>query len=133
MGENILEIEDFAIVLASWSGALDLSEAAATKAMADIAAKAGTKAAAKVFAKLMCKQTGLLIGRAASGRLGAKAGAKLGAKLGGKLATRWIPFVSAAVSGGINAVIIYQLGEHAEKWYLMKTQRLLEAGGNNAS
>jgi hypothetical protein len=81
---NILETEDFAIILARWSGSDSITDAAIGKTAAELCGKVGGKAAAKVLAKTMAEKAGLLVGK----------------KLAGKATVGFIPFLGAAVGGG---------------------------------
>jgi hypothetical protein len=119
---NLLEEEDFAMVLAKWSGVEGTDNAAIAKASADLVTKVGTKQASKILAKTMCQHTGVLIGQKMSGKVGAKIGAKFGAKIGGKLAGGWIPFAGAAISGGINLWFISATAREAQQWYETKAK-----------
>ena len=118
---NMLETEDFAVILARWSGDDSITDAAIGKAAADLAGKIGGKSVAKVLAKTMAEKAGLLVGKKMAGKLGAKLGAKFGAKLGGKAAAGFIPFLGAAVGGGINLWFISSVAASAEEWYRIKT------------
>lgn len=117
---NILEDEDFAVVLAKWSGVDGLDNAALAKTSADLVTKVGSKAASKALAKAMCKNAGILIGKKLSGKVGVKVGAKFGTKLGGKLVGGWIPFVGAVIGGGINLWFISEIANAAQDWYTYK-------------
>ncbi len=118
---SILEDDDFAYVLAKWSGVDGLDNAAVAKTSADLVTKVGSKQAMKVLAKAMCKNAGILVGKKLSGKVGVKLGAKFGTKLGGKLAGGWIPFAGAVISGGINLWFITEISNAAEAWYTYKT------------
>lgn len=119
--KNILEDEDFAVVLGRWCGMEDLGNAALAKTAADLSTKVGGKAVAKMLAKSACKYSGILIGKKLGGKLGAKLGAKFGAKLGGKVASGFIPFIGAGVSGGINLYFISEICREAESYYKFKS------------
>ena len=81
---NILEEEDFAIILAGWGGDESVNDAALAKAAADLTGKVGGKMVSKQLAAFMTQRAGILIGK----------------KLGGKAAAGFIPFLGAAVGGG---------------------------------
>lgn len=117
---NILETEDFAIILARWSGSDSITDAAIGKTAAELCGKVGGKAAAKVLAKTMAEKAGLLVGKKLAGKLGAKIGTKFGAKLAGKATVGFIPFLGAAVGGGINLWFISSVAASAEEWYRIK-------------
>ena len=117
---NILEAEDFAVILARWSGDDSITDAAIGKAAADLAGKVGGKSVAKMLAKTMAEKAGLLVGKKMAGKLGAKLGANFGAKLGSKAAAGFIPFLGAAVGGGINLWFISSVAASAEEWYRIK-------------
>ncbi|MCA9068187.1 MAG: hypothetical protein KDA84_04655 [Planctomycetaceae bacterium] len=117
---NILEAADFAVILARWAGDASINDAAIGKASAELAGKVGSKSAAKLLAKTMCEKGGLLAGQKLAGKLGAKVGAKFGAKLGSKATLGFIPFLGAAVGGGINLWFITSVADAAEEWYRTK-------------
>jgi len=117
---NILEEEDFPVVLAYWAGDAEIKQAVTSKAAADLAVKVGGKVGAKIIAKHLAAGAGLLVGKKIGGKLGAKLGAKIGAKLGGKLAAGFIPFLGAAVGAGINAYFINDISEAANDVYRFK-------------
>ena len=117
---NILEEEDFAVILARWSGDESLSNAAIGKISADLAGKIGSKALTKVLAKEMAKSAGILIGKKLAGKAGVKIGAKFGAKLGSKALAGFVPLLGAAVGGGINLWFITSIADAAEDWYRLK-------------
>ena len=117
---DILEDEDFAVVLARWGGDDSLNNAAVGKACADLAGKVGGKAVTKLLAKKMAESAGILVGKKLAGKVGMKVGAKFGAKLGTKAVTGFIPFLGAAVGGGINLWFITEIADAAEAWYRVK-------------
>lgn len=117
---NLLEEEDFAFVLAKWSGVEGTNNAAVSKTAADLVTKVGGKSACKVLAKTMCKNAGILVGKKMGSKVAVKLGAKFGAKIGGKMAAGWIPFVGAAVGGGVNYWFINETAQMAEEWYSFK-------------
>ncbi len=117
---DILEEEDFAIVLARWGGDDNLTDAVIGKTCAELAAKVGGKVATKILAKKMAECAGVLIGKKLAGKVGVKVGSKFGAKLGTKAVAGWIPFLGAAVSGGINLWFITEIANAAEDWYRIK-------------
>jgi hypothetical protein len=119
---DILEEEDFAIVLARWGGEEDLTNAALGKTCSELVAKVGGKAATKVLAKQAAKSAGILLGKKLAGKVGIKVGAKFGAKLGTKAVSGWIPILGATVSGGINLWFITGIADAAESWYRLKAE-----------
>lgn len=117
---NILELEDFPIILGRWCDDPTLTNAALSKTAGEIAAKTGSKVAAKELSKIACKHLGVVVGQKLSGKIGAKLGAKFGAKLGSKIAFGFIPFLGAAVGGGINLYFITEIQTQAEDYYRFK-------------
>lgn len=121
---NILEEEDFAVILGRWCGDDGLSNAALSKGAAEIGIKAGGKIAGKVGAKAVAKfavtHAGILVGKKMGVKMGAKLGSKFGAKLGGKITAGWLPFLGPALSGGINLYFITSISKEAESWYRFK-------------
>lgn len=125
---NILEQEDFGVILAIWADVGDIKDATIAKAAADLVGKVGGKQISKLLAKVVCKQAGLLAGRKMAGKVGAKIAARFGVKLGGKMATGFIPFLGAAAGAGINLWFITSISAAAEEWYRMKVS--IETGPN---
>lgn len=119
--ENILEDEDFAVILGRWCGMEELQNAALAKTAADLSTKVVGKGVAKVLAKYACKYAGILIGKKLGGKFGAKLGAKFGAKLGGKVMSGFIPFLGGGVSAGINIYFISEICREAESYYKFKS------------
>lgn len=117
---NILEPEDFAFVLAKWSGVRGTEDAVIAKTSADLVAKVGSKEATKLLAKTMCKHAGILVGKKMGSKVGVKLGAKFGTKLGGKLAGGFIPVVGAIIGGGVNYWFISEVSGVAQQWYYQK-------------
>lgn len=117
---NILESEDFLIVLAKWAGIDDINNATITKIASDLIVNGGHKQVAKLLAKAVCLHTGILIGEKING--------KVEAKLKGKVLTRlirgsvigFIPVIGALMSSGINLRIIDEITRVSEEWYNYK-------------
>lgn len=129
--------DDFAGILAYWSGAV--AELAAAMAMAGVAAGgtiAAAAAAPQLVGKAATKGVGFIAGNVtaeAMAKVGMKAGAKAGAKLAGVAAERlveksamkiaakigakfgakgvagWIPIVGPAVGAGVNTIIMVSI------------------------
>lgn len=132
---NILEPEDFTVILGRWCGDENLKNAAISKASAELAVKIGTKSGGKLLskelAKVACKHAGILIGQKVGGKvgatgakLGAKLGAKVGAKFGSKMTAKgiggFIPFLGAGIGAGVNFFFINQIHREAESWFQFK-------------
>lgn len=114
---NILEDEDFALILAYWVDDAEVVHAMSGKVAADFSSKVTSKVAVKMVSKTLAKTTGALIGKKLGGKLGAKVGAKFGAKIAGKLAGGFIPLLGAVVGGGINLYFIASICDAAERFY----------------
>jgi hypothetical protein len=114
-----LEQEDFAVILARWAGAEEVSDAVLAKLSAEATSVMG-KVAAKSLAKFAAEKTGILLGKKLAGKAGAKIGAKFGAKIGGKALGGWIPFLGAVIGGGINLYFITSISDAARSWYQFK-------------
>lgn len=117
---SILEKEDFAIILARWSGDDHVCDAAIGKTAADLVGKVGGKSLTKLLAKTAAEKAGILAGKKLAGKVGMKVGAKFGAKLGTKAVAGWVPFLGAAVGGGINLWFITEIADAAQSWYELK-------------
>ena len=127
---NILEHEDFAIVLAIWAGdnkvitILEGLEAKSEDVLEAMEVKVGTKTGVKFVAKKVVKKAGLLIGKKLGGKIGAKIGAKFAGKLSGKILGGFIPVGSSAIGGGINWWFMSGISEAAKHYYEIKVKIL---------
>lgn len=121
---STLEEEDFPNILALWSGDTTINSLVGTKAAADIATKLGIKVGGKIGAKIIGKTVAVsgsvLVGKKLGGKVGAKIAAKFAGKLIGKSAAGFLPFVGAAVGGGINLWFITGISDAAEEYYKFK-------------
>ncbi len=118
---QILEDEDFAIILGRWSGDENLSDAAITLIHADLMAELGGKAASRALARGVGLRAGILIGKKLTSKIGAKIGAKFASKMGSKAMAGFIPVLGAAVGGGINLWFITSIAKEAQKWFELKS------------
>jgi len=118
--QNLLEQEDFPNILALWAGEEEISRIVGGKVAVDIASKVGGKVGIKIIGKTIAKTGGILIGKKLGGKVGAKIGAKFAGKLAGKAAAGWVPFLGAAVGGGINLWFITNIADSAEEYYRFK-------------
>lgn len=127
---NILEAEDFAVVLSRWSDVDGVSNAAVAKVSAGLAKSLGGTEISKMLAKVAAEQAGIL----ANKKLGAKVGTKVAAKLSGKMGTKiiggMVPFLGPVVGGGVNLWFMIGIADEAESWYRYK---LSLGGGNSAN
>jgi hypothetical protein len=117
---SILEREDFAVVLARWSGDDGVSNASIAKAAGGAAGYVGGKVTTKLLAKLAAENAGILIGKKLGAKTGAKIAGKFAAKLGTKAVGGFIPFVGPAIGGGVNLWFITSIAREAEDWYRFK-------------
>ena len=118
---NILEEEDFHLVLAYWADDEDVAEAMKGKTAASLSSKLGgklmSKEAAKVLTKTMLASASHLATKKLGGKLLAKPAAKFGAKFVGKGAAGFVPFLGAVVGGGINLWLLNGIQDSAEEFY----------------
>ena len=129
---NLLEAEDFAVVLSRWSGDDSLSNATVAKTAAGLTGHVGGKTIAKLLAKVAAENAGVLIGK----KLGMKASAKIAGKFATKLGTKaiegFIPFVGPAIGGGINLWFVTSIANEAERWYRLKLSLADSREGNDS-
>jgi hypothetical protein len=118
--ENLLEEEDFANVLAFWADDENIRTMVGSKAAVDIASKVGGKTGIKIIGKTIAKSGAILVGKKLGGKVGAKIGAKFAGKLAGKAAAGLVPFLGAAVGGGINLWFITGIADSAQEYYNFK-------------
>lgn len=119
---NILEDEDFAIVLGRWSGDDSVSNAAVAKIAGSMSVQLTGTALAKSLAKISAQHAGILVGKKLAGKAGAKIGGKFAAKFGTKAAGGFIPFVGPLIGGGVNAWFITSIANAADGWYRLKIE-----------
>jgi len=117
---NILEKDDFLIILARWAKVEELKDIAVAKYSAEMMLKTSKKVAAKKFAKCAIKRSGAVVGRRIAKKTGVKMASKLTRRLSAKVATRWIPFISLNVGGGSNWYVCQEIATEAEIWYDLK-------------
>jgi hypothetical protein len=118
---QILEPEDFAIILARWSGDENLSDSAITLIHADLVAELGSHAATQTLARGVGLRAGILVGKKITSKAGAKIGAKFAGKMGSKALAGFIPVLGAAAGGGINLWFITSIANEAQRWFELKT------------
>lgn len=121
-GQEFLEEEDFPNILAVWAGDEDLNNMLTSKMVVDIAAKVGGKLGAKLIGKTIALTGGVLLGKKLSTKVGAKVALKFAAKLAGKTAGGFVPFVGAAIGGGINLWFITSIADAADRYYRFKLE-----------
>lgn len=117
---NILESEDFLIVLAKWAGIDDINNATITKIASDLVVNGGHKQVAKLLAKAVCLHTGILIGGKINEKVEAKLKGKVLARLIGGFAMGFVPIFGALIGNGINLRIIDEITRVSEEWYNYK-------------
>lgn len=124
-GENILEEEDFSLILAYWANDEDVMQAMAGKGAADLSTKVGAKLGGKVLgknaAKILTKTMVSSSMHLAAGKLGAKIAAKPAAKFASKFVAKgiggFIPVLGAVVGGGVNLWLLNGIQDAAEAFY----------------
>lgn len=132
---NILEREDFAVVLARWSGDDSLSNASVAKTAAGLAGHLGGKGVGKILASAAAANAGLLVGKKLGVKGGTKVVGKFATKLGTKAAGGFAPFAGPAIGGGVNLYFITSITNEAAEWYRLKisVERGGEAGASSAA
>ena len=120
LGIDILEREDFALILALWAGDEDVTRIVSTKIGADLLVVGGAKVGLKAVSKGIGHQLGVISGKKLAGKVGAKVGAKIGAKAGAKFAAGWIPVLGGVVGAGVNAYFLSDVMAAAQRFYDFK-------------
>lgn len=123
---NFLEEEDFANVLAQWSGEINYPTLFTGKMAADFSGKLTTKAGIKLVGKHLASSSGFLIGKKLGGKVAAKGATKFAGKFLGKLVGGFIPILGPMVGAGINAYFIETIMEAADDYYAFKMALLRE-------
>ncbi len=121
-GASFLEEEDFPNILAVWAGDDDVDSMLTSKMVVDIAAKVGGKVGAKLIGKTIAQTGGVLLGKKLSAKVSAKVAIKFASKLAGKAVGGFIPFIGAAVGGGINLWFVTSIADAAERYYRFKLE-----------
>ncbi len=123
---NVLEPEDFAVVLAVWAGEGGIADAISGKGPADGTGVGGGKVLGKsvyrILAKTVAEKAGLMADGKLSGPLAGKVAGRFAGKLGGKAATGFIPLVGAVVGGGVNLWFLSGIATAAEQWFRFKVK-----------
>lgn len=123
---NVLEPEDFAVVLAVWAGEGGIAEAIGGKEQSDTSNVSGGKVLGKsvyrILAKTTCEKAGLLVNGKLSGSLAGKVAGRFAGKLGGKAAAGFIPVFGAMVGGGVNLWFMTGIASAAEQWFRFKVK-----------
>lgn len=112
--------DTFAGILAVWSGAVTLdttfAKQMAAKTMAASAVAVGGKTGLSLAIKSFSIAANTIVAKKLGIKVSQKVAAKITQKLGVKVTTRWIPFLSAAASGGINWYFVTSLCDAAEEY-----------------
>jgi hypothetical protein len=122
---NVLEAEDFAVVLAVWANEGAIAEQISGKAPDGTGVGGGKvlgKSVYRILAKTVCEKAGLMPDGKLSGSLAGKVAARFAGKLGGKAATGFIPLVGAVVGGGVNLWFLSGIAAAAEQWFRFKVR-----------
>jgi hypothetical protein len=114
---NVLEPEDFPVVLAVWAG-----DEGITEAIGGSGPKVLGKSVYRILAKAVCDKAGLLTDGKLSGPLAGKVAARFAGKLGGKAATGFLPLVGPLVGGGVNLWFLSGIAAAAERWFRFKVK-----------
>ncbi|GGR73776.1 hypothetical protein GCM10008959_38860 [Deinococcus seoulensis] len=120
LGDNFLEREDFALILALWSGDEDITKVVTNKVGADLVGVGGAKLALKSLSKGLGHQFGVIAGNQLAGKVGAKVGAKIGAKAGAKFAAGWVPILGGIVGAGVNSYFLSEISQAGKRFYDFK-------------
>ncbi|WP_313914084.1 hypothetical protein [Tahibacter sp.] len=119
---DFLEEEDFPNILAVWAGDDDVDNMLTSKMVVDIAAQVGGKMGAKLIGKTIAVAGGVMLGKELSAKVSAKVALKFASKLAAKAAGGFIPFVGAAIGGGINLWFITSIADAADRYYRFKLE-----------
>ncbi|GGM18419.1 hypothetical protein [Deinococcus aerophilus] len=125
---DVLEREDFALILALWAGDEDVARIVSSKIGADLLVVGGAKVGLKAVSKGIGHQLGVISGKKLAGKVGAKVGAKIGAKAGAKFAAGWIPVLGGVVGAGVNAYFLSDVMAAAQRFYDFKVEFIREHG-----
>lgn len=119
-----LEPEDFANVLAHWSGTVTLDDqlrsAVVTKLSATAGLTVGGGLGSKLVGKAVAEAGTVLIGKKLGAKVAAKVAVKMATKLMAKASAGFVPLIGAAASAGISAWFVTSLADAAEEYYRFK-------------
>ncbi|MEM7058034.1 MAG: hypothetical protein AAF557_10635 [Pseudomonadota bacterium] len=114
---NVLEDEDFAIVLGIWCGYTDIEQIVRMKGDEDHVKAMQSEAGAKALGRTALKYLGSLTTEQLLYRMAGRLATRIGAKAGGKLTLGAIPVIGAAVGATTNSLMMDSLCDAAEKYY----------------
>lgn len=114
---NVLEDEDFAIILGLWCGYTDIEQIVRMKGDAEhieaMQQEAGSKAVGRTFLKYL----GALTAEQLLHRMAGRLATRIGARAGSKAAMGAIPVIGAAVGAATNSLMMDSLCDAAERYY----------------
>ena len=124
---NVLEAEDFVVVLAVWADEGGVGDAihsvTATRNPESVTGgKVLGKSVYRILAKTTCERAGLLADGKLSTALANKVAGRFAAKLGGKAAAGFFPLVGSLVGGGVNLWFLTGIATSAEQWFRFKVK-----------
>jgi hypothetical protein len=119
---NVLEPEDFPVVLAVWAGEGGVAETISGQGTGVAGGKVLGKSVYRILAKTVCEKAGLMVEGKMSRTLAGKVAARFAGKLGGKAATGFIPLFGAVVGGGVNLWFLSGIASAAEQWFRYKVK-----------
>ena len=125
---NIMEEDDFELILAYWANDREIIEAMKGKVAADLSAKIAAKfstkllgkEAAKVLTQTMLSSVAQLAAKKATGKMLSKPAVKFASKFAAKGLGGFVPILGAAVGGGINLWLLNGIQDAAEEFYVDK-------------
>ena len=114
---NVLEDEDFAIVLGIWCGYTDMDQIVHMKGDEDHVKAMQSEAGAKTLGRTALKYLGSLTAEQLLYRMAGHLATRIGVRAGGKLTLGAIPVIGAAVGATTNSLMMDSLCDAAEKYY----------------
>ena len=114
---NVLEDEDFAIVLGLWCGYTDIEQIVRMKGDEDHVKAMQEEAGVKAIGRTLMKYLGSLTAEQLLYRMGGHLATRIGVRAGSKLTLGAIPVIGAAVGATTNGLMMDSLCNAAEKYY----------------
>ncbi|MEM6661656.1 MAG: hypothetical protein AAF666_05700 [Pseudomonadota bacterium] len=114
---NVLEDEDFAIVLGLWCGYTDLEQIVRMKDDKEQILAMQQDAGAKAISRTVLKYIGAMTAEQLMFRIAGRLATRVGVRAGSKLTLGAIPVIGAAVGATTNSLMMDSLCDAAERYY----------------
>lgn len=114
---NVLEEEDFAIILGLWCGYTDIEQIVRMKDDQDHREAMQQEAGVKALGRTAIKYLGALTAEQLLHRMAGRLAARIGTRAGSKMTLGAVPVIGAAVGAATNSLMMDNLCDAAETYY----------------